>query len=182
LLRQARDGSQEAKNRLFERYRDYLMLIAHSALDPRLLACGGPSDLVQETFLDAQHNFHQFQGDDPQELGRWLRSLLRDNVAEFMRHVGREQSQDGEIQQAGEAHLPDDAFSPSENAAVSEQEQVLRQALDRLPEEYRQVILLRQMQQCAWAEIAQQMDRSVGAVHKLWVRALEHLRRQLPRE
>src|SRR5690348_7072097 len=97
-LAEARAGSREALGQVLEVFRGYLLLIADRELDPRLRAKGGASDLVQETFLEAQRDFVGFHGDSAEELRAWLRRLLLNNLANFTRQyrerakrdVGRE--------------------------------------------------------------------------------------------
>jgi RNA polymerase sigma-70 factor (ECF subfamily) len=55
----------------------------------------------------------------------------------------------------------------------------LAEALDRLQSDYREVIILHHLQELPFPEVAKHMGRSVGAVEKLWVRALAALRHQL---
>jgi DNA-directed RNA polymerase specialized sigma24 family protein len=64
-------------------------------------------------------------------------------------------------------------------AARRREEGELEAALARLPELYRQVILLRHREHCSFADIGRAMRRSEDAVHKLWVRAVEQLHREL---
>ena len=84
-IHQARAGSPEALGQLLDGCRGYLMRIARDELDPRLQAKGGASDLVQETFLEAQRDFAAFTGDSEAELLAWLRHRLRYRVAKFVR-------------------------------------------------------------------------------------------------
>src|ERR1700730_12825101 len=74
----ARSGSLEALGRVLEACRDYLLLVANKELDPKLQAKGGASDLVQQTFLEAQRDFARFRGDSEDELLAWMRHLLLD--------------------------------------------------------------------------------------------------------
>src|SRR5215472_9511436 len=98
LLEAARAGSREALGQALETCRNYLLLVAGRQLDPDLYAKGGASDLVQETFLEAQRDFARFQGNSEGELLAWLRQILLNNVANFARRyrdtakraVGRE--------------------------------------------------------------------------------------------
>src|SRR5262249_59741442 len=82
----ARAGSRAALGQALESFRDYLLLIAERELAPDLRAKGGASDLVQETFLEAQRDFADFRGDTEAEFRAWLRRLLLHNVANFARH------------------------------------------------------------------------------------------------
>ena len=52
-------------------------------------------------------------------------------------------------------------------------------ALERLPEDYRSVIILREFESLAFEDVAERMQRSSGAVRMLWVRALERLRKEM---
>src|SRR5262249_46344878 len=81
----ARAGSREALGEVLEACRAYLLLVANKEIDPQLQAKGGASDLVQETFLEAQRAFGRFQGTTADELRAWLRQLLLHNVADFGR-------------------------------------------------------------------------------------------------
>ena len=49
--------------------------------------------------------------------------------------------------------------------------------LDRLPSDYRQVLVLHHLEECDFPEVARRLGRSVEAVKKLWARALARLRR-----
>src|SRR5262245_48585713 len=148
----ARAGSNEALGQALEACRHYLLHLAERELDPALRAKGGASDLVQQTFLEAQRDFARFHGDTEAELLAWLKPLLRHNVGKFARTyrdthkrgVGRETPLEGEGSAAGPgaglaAHTP----TPSGLAMQREQDEALERALQRLPEDYRQVITLR---------------------------------------
>ena len=62
-----------------------------------------------------------------------------------------------------------------------EQAVILANTLGQLPDDYREVILLRNLQGLAHEEVAQRMGRAVGAVRMLWVRALARLRQEVER-
>lgn len=69
-IRAARDGSLEALGRLLDNFRPYLLRLANAELDARLQAKLSGSDLVQKTFLEAQHLFERFHGNLAGDLGR----------------------------------------------------------------------------------------------------------------
>jgi RNA polymerase sigma-70 factor (ECF subfamily) len=75
--------------------------------------------------------------------------------------------------------LPAPGSTPSGVAARREQGVLLADALGRLPEHYREVIVLRHVEELPFAEVARRMGRSETAVQKLWRRALAELRRGL---
>jgi RNA polymerase sigma-70 factor (ECF subfamily) len=183
----ARTGSLDALGRVLESYRAYLLLVADRELDPKLQAKGGASDLVQETFLEAQRDFGRFHGTTDGELRAWLRQLLLHNVANFARRYrGTDKRRlNREVGLAGDSSAdPAGALSagtptPSQWAMAGEQDVELRRALEGLSEDYRYVLLLRYQEELSFDEIAQRMGRSAGAVRKLWLRAVERLRREL---
>src|SRR5260370_27853733 len=86
-LTSARAGSREALGQALDCCRNYLLKVAQRELDPDLRAKGGASDLVQETFLEAQRDFAQFQGSSEVELRAWLSRLLVNNVCNFSRRL-----------------------------------------------------------------------------------------------
>ena len=96
-LAAARAGSREALGQVLQACRGYLLLLAERELDPDLQTKGGASDLVQETFLEAQKDFANFQGNSEGELRAWLRQILLHNLANFTRRPwpGRRPSHPG---------------------------------------------------------------------------------------
>jgi RNA polymerase sigma-70 factor (ECF subfamily) len=75
--------------------------------------------------------------------------------------------------------LPDNQLTPSGVVSQREQEDAVRQALDRLPEHYRQVIVWRQWENLEFTVIAQRLGRSVDATRMLWWRAVERLQQEM---
>src|SRR5579884_2231459 len=99
LLVRARSGDQAALGRLLDLYRNYLRLQARTLIGSALRVRLDPSDLVQETFLEAHRDFGQFAGTTEAELVAWLRQVLVRNLADQAkrhqsqrRDLGREES------------------------------------------------------------------------------------------
>ena len=185
---EARGGSRAALGRILELCRQYLLLVANRELEPELWAKGGASDLVQETFLEAQKDFASFQGTTRAEVLAWLRRILLNNVSNFRRRyvgsekrqIARELSLDRPGMSSDGRFAPAlDTPSPSGRAAANEESRALDQALERLPADYREVILLRHEQALSFADVGRLMDRSEEAARKLWVRAIARLREEL---
>jgi len=177
----ARAGSQEALGQALEACRRYLVDIARQELDPTLQAKGGASDVVQDTFLEAQRDFGQFHGQSDGELRAWLRQLLLHHVYKLARRYRdtqkRAAGRELPLEQAVGTNGP--IATPSVQAMAAEQAEALRQALARLPDDYRQVIQGRYQEHLSFEEIAGQLGRSAGAVRKLWARAIERLQAEL---
>ena len=69
--------------------------------------------------------------------------------------------------------------TPSVNADNREQQMIIAEVLEGLPDDYRQVIMMRNLQGLSHAEIATEMDRSERAIRMLWLRALKQLRHEV---
>jgi len=181
LVEQARAGDSEALGQLLEQYRHYLRLLAQSQVGRNLRVRLDPSDLVQETLLEAQRDFQKFAGSGEAELTAWLRRILVRNLADQLKHhhsqkrdYQREQPLEVLVEQA-HAALAAPLSTPSAHLARREQAVVLAQALTQLPPDYREVITLRHLEGKSFDAIAGKMGRTSGAVRMLWMRALERL-------
>src|SRR5262249_7413323 len=167
----ARAGSREALGKVLEAARQYLLTIARQEFDPDLRAKNSPSDVVQETFVEAQRDFGQFQGDTEDELLAWLRQLLLHRVGKLRRRYGtqkrrlaREVALGGDDSSSGLAGgLTADTLSPSGQAMEHEQDEVLQAALARLPEDYRRGITFRGEGQRSFSESGRLLQRPPDA-------------------
>jgi RNA polymerase sigma-70 factor (ECF subfamily) len=190
LLQQARAGDGAALGQLFESYRSYLALLARLQIGRWLQSKVDAEELVQETFLEASRDFLQFQGTTEAEWVVWLRQMLATNLADLVRRFRGTRRRDirlerqlaDELDQS--SRLLDGALvakqsSPSQQAVRHEQAVLLADMLGRLPEAYREVLILHQLQDLSLPEVARQMGRSVDSVRNLWLRALARLRRLL---
>jgi RNA polymerase sigma-70 factor, ECF subfamily len=198
LLADALGGRTESLGRVLELNRPDLALLARAQIDLQLQGRVDASDLVQETFLDACRDFQHFRGTSHREWVAWLRKILFYNLARVVqRQVGakkrstrREVSLDGRasaIEQSSgtiqiEAALVSRSSSPSSHAGRRERTACLANQLARLPADYREVLILRNLEGLPFSEVARRMGRSAGAVRILWVRAVDHLRRLLQAE
>jgi RNA polymerase sigma-70 factor (ECF subfamily) len=187
LLRAARGKDTPALGRLLEQYRRYLKLLARLGIDRRLQGKLDPSDLVQETFMEAHRDFPQFQGTTEAELLAWLRQILVSNLAnQARRYLGtkgrdvrleRELAVDVDVSsRLLERGLVAAGSSPSQQAAHREQAVILAEVLGQLPDEQREVIILRHLEGLTFPEVAARMDKSTDSVKKTWARALARLR------
>lgn len=178
------------RGQLLERYRHYLTLLARVQIGRRLQGKVDADDLVQDTFLLAHREFPSFRGQTEPELAAWLRRILANSLAMQVRHYMGTQARNpalelslaDEVDQSSFALARDLAApisSPSQQAAKREQAVLLADALQQLPPDYRETIILRHIEQLQFPEIAERMGRSVDSVKKLWVRGLASLRRLL---
>jgi RNA polymerase sigma-70 factor (ECF subfamily) len=190
LLTLARAGDGVARGQLLEQYRGYLLLLARLQIGRRLQGKTDAGDMVQETFLEAHRDFGQFQGESEGELICWLRRILATNIANLTRHylgtrrrdVRLERQLAAELDQSSrvlDGALVANLTPPSQQAARREQAVLLADALQLLPDDHREVIILRHLEGLTFPEVAVRMGRSLDVVKKLWPRALARLRRIL---
>lgn len=193
LLTEARTAPDDALGPLLELYGNYLQLLASAQLDAKLRARVSPSDVVQETFLEAHRDFPQFRGNSEREFLGWLRQILAHNLARLVerhilaekRAVRREVSLEGmgaAIERSTarlDAVLADGAASPSTSASRREYVVILADQLAEMRPEYREVIVLRHLEGLPFKDVAERTGRSEGAARMLWLRAINRLREQL---
>jgi RNA polymerase sigma-70 factor (ECF subfamily) len=190
LLHEARAGDAATLGRLLELYRRYLALLAQVQIGQRLQGKVDASDLVQETFLAAHRAFGRFRGTTEAELVQWLRQILAANLSNLFRRYlgtqGRDVRLEREIADALDRSsilldrgLMADQSSPSDQAARREQAVLLADALEQLPGDYREAIVLRHLEGLTFPQVAERMGRSLDSVEKLWMRALVRLRQLL---
>jgi RNA polymerase sigma-70 factor (ECF subfamily) len=195
LIQRCRNGEPAARELLFDRYRHYLWLLAQAQLGRYLRAKCDPSDIVQQTLLEAHRDFAQFEGTHEGELLAWMRRILAHNLYNETRRFAAQQrnaAREVSLEQlrAGLDHssavlgrcLAADITPPSQTAAQREAAVKLANIMARLPEDYRTVLILRVFEGLSAEEVAQRMNRSCGAVRMLQLRALTALRAEMKNE
>jgi RNA polymerase sigma-70 factor (ECF subfamily) len=169
-----------------ERFRDYLRLLTRIQLGPGWKRWLDPSDLVQQTLLEAYRQRDRFRGQTDAARGAWLRAILARNVADAIkgqgrrkRDISRERSLEADLETSSArlgAWLAAEQSTPSEQAMRHEQAVLLANALARLPQSQREALVLHYWQDCSLAEIAAHLDRTPDAVAGLLKRGLKGLR------
>jgi RNA polymerase sigma-70 factor (ECF subfamily) len=167
-----------------------LRLIADLQLKERAMGKLDPSDIVQQTLLEAHRDRDNFRGRTEAEMAAWLRRLLACNLADAARALGRakrdagrERSLESAINASSarlEGWLAADQSSPSERAERNEAILRLVDALSQLPEANRQALVLRHCQGLSLAEISDRLGRTPSAVAGLLKRGLAELRTLMP--
>jgi RNA polymerase sigma-70 factor (ECF subfamily) len=188
LLAAARRGDSAARGRLFDLYRNYLAVLARVQIGRRLQGKVDDSDVLQDAFLDAHRHFDQFRGVTEGEFVYWLRRILATTVAQLVRRYCGTQRRDVRLEQGLADELDQSSLalggalvarhsSPSQQAARRELAVLLADALEQLPADYREVIILSHLQGLPFPEVARRMGRSLDSVKNVWARALVRLRR-----
>jgi RNA polymerase sigma-70 factor (ECF subfamily) len=175
-----------------ERYRNYLVLLARLKLDRKLRGKLDPSDVVQQTLLEA-HAALVSSGDAPPRVvaaqTAWLRQILARNLANAVRDLTRAK-RDVRKERALQTDLEDSAAqladclaapssAPLHKLERHERAVQLADALAQLPEAQRDAVVLRHFEGLSLADIARQLACTTAAVTGLLHRGLKNLRKSL---
>ncbi len=185
-----RSGDRDVQGRVLAQYEPWMRLLARYQMETRLKRKFDASDIVQQAMMEALKSFGKFRGSTEAELVAWLRSILANVLAHEVRRYHGAKKRDAAREVSLERSLAETSrrlvetlaageSSPSAHASRREEEVVLVEALERLPDDYREVIFLRNIEGLPHDEVAERMNRTPGAVRMLWVRALRELRRDL---
>ncbi len=175
----------------WNRYIPYLRCRARLLrLDRRVRVRFDESDLVGETLQQAVAKQDQFRGSSEEERIAWLERVQDRMLIDLWRRchadrrdVGREQDLQQALQDTTacwEHCLPAQQTSPSELAARRELLLRVSEAVERLPDDQRDIVLAVLLRQQTLQEVADQAGRTKGAVAGLYARGLARLREWLP--
>lgn len=167
-------------------YRGYLRVLAQVELGRRLQSKVDPSDIVQQSLLEAHQDLAALKGRTEGELVAWLRTILARNLLNTARDYGakkrdvrREQSLVQQLDHSSvrlERFLAAEQTSPSQRVSRGEEAEKLATALAQLPDDQRSAVILKHFHDWSLAQIAEHLDRSTLAVAGLLKRGLKKLR------
>ena len=189
LVPRAKQGEEVARDQLLEHVQGYMTLMAKQNSPQHLQGKFGTSDIVQQSLAQVIRGFDGFRGKSKGEFYAWLKVIVTNEAKKLQRdfhrdkrNVLRERPMATDISGSGFGFVPtDEAMTPGENAIAAEQISQLHGALERLPEDYAEVIRLRSLERLAFKDVAEQMNRSLDSVTKLWYRAILKLQQELER-
>lgn len=190
LLDRAGAGDESAREQLLVVHRERLRQMVAARLDPRLAARVDPSDIVQETLLDADQRLDDYLRKRPLPFYPWLHRLAGQRLAQVRRwHLtaardpGRAQHLPFGLPDQSAARvaelLVDPGSSPSSRLNRKEINERVRSALDQLPENDREVLVMHYLDGMRFTEIAAVLDLTPGAVKMRHLRAVERMRHAL---
>jgi RNA polymerase sigma-70 factor (ECF subfamily) len=186
LVRRSARGEDAARQELLARHRGRLRQMIGVRLDRRLLARLDPSDVVQEVLVEAHDKLSDYLRDRPLPFYPWLRQIAWQRLVKIHQHHHarkRRVTQEGpavpELSDESVADLAErlaiSGTSPSRHAVRQELRLRVREALGRLGERDREVLVLRYLEQMPLGEIAAVLGISEGAVKSRHARALLRL-------
>ncbi len=153
LVQASRRGERDAFGRLIERYQNLVGAVSYGATGDRALS----EDVAQETFLCAWRQLDQVR--EPAQVRSWLCGIARNLGRKASRRSRRE------VPAADRAELDQAAAEPSplEVTLEAESERIVRAALERMPERYREALILYYQQGRSARDVADQLGISEEA-------------------
>lgn len=180
LIERFREGDTQAFSTLFSRCGPRLAVLIHHNLGSHLQATLSVDDVVQETWLRALRQMHQFTPRGPGSFIRWLGTIARHVIADEARKGNRlkRQGQPVRFRSDSNPNGPDPAVSLTPSRVLFRKEGLrdLLERLDSLPPQYREVIVLARIEERSTREIAEHLGRSRESTALLLHRALRRFR------
>ncbi len=170
-------------------FRSYLCLIARLEIGPRHRRKIDPSDVVQQTLLEAHTSMAGFKGRNVSQQAAWLRRILARNLLDAARDLKREKRDAGRERSLEQA-LEDSsaqlgkllaADQPSPSDLVSRDEELVRlaEALSDLPSEAQEALVFRYCEGASLAQVGERLGVSRKVAARLLREGHESLRRKL---
>lgn len=188
LVRRVAGGETVAISRLLDRHRRRLRRMVVVRMDPRLAVRVDPSDVVQETLIEALRRLPAYVTDRPIPFYPWLRQIAWNRLVDLHRRhilaetraVDREVSfdlplSDVSVQQLAHRFLSREP-APAARIVREELQRRVREAIAQLAPEFREVLILRHLEQLGVAEIAGVLGVAEGTVKSRHFRALAQMR------
>ena len=166
LIDQATQGDETARQELLERYRGNLRRMVASRLDRRLNSRIDPSDVVQETLVDASRRMDHYLKDRAIPFLGWLRQLAGERIIDTHRRHIHAQRRSITREDRIQPH-PDDSdgmlvhrlmaidTSPSNRVSRQERRDQVTEALAALSPRDREVLVMRYLEQVGTLEIGE---------------------------
>jgi RNA polymerase sigma-70 factor (ECF subfamily) len=185
LLQQAAAGDQAAAHRLLELHQDRLRAMIAVRLDRRLSARVDPSDVLQETMIQAHQKLPEYLRTKPIPFYPWLRRIAWENIVQLHRQHLLAQARAVTREERFEVALPDHSAidlaerliskgsSASQQMLKKELKARVQTALAQLDARDREVLVLRFLEQLSIEEAAAVLEISQEAVKSRQRRALE---------
>ena len=177
MLKRLHDGDRTAMAELYDRYFDRVYSLVFNQVDRNRDVA---EDIVQETFLAALKSAKGFKGRS--SAYTWLCSIAYHKVADHYRRQSRERKRmvsGVDVDTVDVSDNPGRQPQPDSLIESAETRQVVNEALSKLPWDYRQVLILKYVEELSVQEISQIMDRSPKSIEGLLTRSRKALQTQL---
>jgi len=172
LIRRSQAGDGEAFGVLAERYKGKVFSLAYGFTRDRAAA----DDLAQEVLIKAYFSLPKFKAESG--FGTWLYRIAVNHAKDFLRKNKRRQKEVS-IEEVGEPALTAENESPEEKRVEEGRREIVQAALARLPEKYRVILTLRDIDGLSYEDISGILKLSAGTVDSRLHRARRKLREKL---
>jgi RNA polymerase sigma-70 factor (ECF subfamily) len=187
LLALVRAGDRQAFDQLFALHRPYLRRVIELRMDQRLRSRVDPSDVVQEAQMEAYRRLPDYFERRPMTFRLWLRKtaherllmLRRFHLGAGRRAAGREVPLPEESSVQLARHLLAPGPSPSQNLLGRERARRVHEAVARLPETDREVLIMRNLEALSNLEVAEVLQIDPATASRRYGKALLRLRKIL---
>lgn len=179
LIRAAQGGDLDAFNRLVLQYQELAYNLAYRMLsDP-----GGAEDATQNAFLSAYRNLSSYRGGS---FRAWVLRMVTNTCYDELRRQHRhpttplepmDDQDDEEIESP--RWLADDSPSPEQELESSELNHAVLDCLDQLPEDFKAVIVMVDVEGLDYQEVSQAINKPLGTIKSRVARARLRLRQCL---
>ena len=180
LIEGLRSGVESAYERLISQYQQPVYNLVYRLVNDPSDAC----DVVQEVFVKIFRNIKSFRGQS--SLKTWVYRIALNEAHNHRRWFGRHKKQevdfDGDESHSGlSLHdtIPDSASSPFELALSGEAQALLEEALQALSPTFREAVVLRDVEELSYEEIADVLAINIGTVKSRILRGREALRKEV---
>ena len=177
LIVQALAGEQEAFARLLKKYRDQIYNLVYRMVNkPQEV-----EDLTQEAFIKAFAALHTFN--DEYAFSTWLYKIATNNCIDWLRKRKLNTFSIDKPLHAGDGEyhfeIPDSSYIPDQDIISRQQKLTIQEAIEKLPDKYRRVIIMRHVEEKSYEDIAIELSLPLGTVKAHIFRAREMLNRFL---
>ena len=166
-------GSDHAFRCLFEQERERLRRFVLKLVDDADEA----ENIVQETFTEAYRQIGEFRGES--SVSTWLFSIAKHLAYGHLRTADRHSYFEHETIEFLQVDQDEAATAPGEQVELSERKEIVHDALQELPDHYRRVVQLRDLEEKSTTETAEQLDLTEVNVRVRLHRARKQLREHL---
>ena len=176
LLDQARSGSPEALNQLYERCAGRLLAFIRLRLGRDLRSRLESRDILQATLLKSLDHVGEMQANETRSVMAWLARIAEREIndcADFHHRQRRDAAREMALED--DAPLPALARSALSRVILGQEAERLEEAIDSLAPAHREVILLRKFEELSFAEIGQRLGKTEDACRMLLARAMTAL-------
>jgi len=183
IVAELKAGSEEAYSWLIAQYQPPVYNLTYRILNDTAEA----ADTTQDVFLKVFRGMKHFNG--ASTLKTWIYRIAVHEASNrrrwWFRHKSKETSMEPQAEESFEPvmaikdTLVDDASSPFEDCARSEIKAQVEAALAQVPEPYRTALVLRDMEELSYEEIAEITDSTMGTVKSRITRGREQLKKRL---